>query len=43
MQQPDHPELVTGENLGVEFPTSLEVLQARGPGFLTRRSRPPEP
>ena len=36
MEQHEHPDLVTGENLGVEFPTSLEVLQARGPGFLTR-------
>jgi hypothetical protein len=32
----EHPDLVPGENLGIEFPTSLEVIQQRGPAFLTR-------
>jgi hypothetical protein len=30
-----HPSTVTGENLAVPFPTSIEVLRERGPEFLT--------
>lgn len=35
----DQPENVVGENLGVPFPTSIEVLRKRGPEFLTSAFR----
>jgi hypothetical protein len=36
---PDHPVLVAGENLGLDFPSSIEALRAHGAEFLTRGFR----
>jgi hypothetical protein len=35
----NYPDYVTGDQLGVEFPTTIEPLLARGPSFLTEAFR----